>query len=279
MSSGLLSTYLRSGTSQERLASTPLPPAQIWHETDTGLLFVYDGGWLPLTATPAAPPKPGGSPNQIQVNAAGAFGGLASGSAGQVLISAGPNGLPAFGTLPTAGGILLDSRTYNNANGAPFTAFSASFDHYILEFLNFVPSADSALYLQVSSDGGASYDGSALYYGGAVYMPNASSGLNLSATASGMNYGAQNGFVVMPGVGKDFEGISGTVRFFNPLSATYRKDIAYNVVMSGTIGGFGGFYTGAGGGTYINAMPVNGVQLYFGGLIVSGAARLYGVVH
>lgn len=49
MSSRLFSTYLQSGTSTERQALTPIPPAIVWHETDTGNVYVHDqGGWVLL---------------------------------------------------------------------------------------------------------------------------------------------------------------------------------------------------------------------------------------
>lgn len=80
--------------------------------------------------------SPAGSTGQVQINNAGAFGAVSSGTSGQVLTSQGTGAAPTW-TTPSAGAmVFLESVTASNTAEVDLTAFSSTYDDYIVTFHN-----------------------------------------------------------------------------------------------------------------------------------------------
>lgn len=81
----------------------------IFFETDTGKFFIYNGtAWNSYTIGGAG--TPGGSSNQLQINSAGAFAGVANATSGYVLTAQGTSSAPVF-AAPTSPPFSINSQT------------------------------------------------------------------------------------------------------------------------------------------------------------------------
>jgi hypothetical protein len=147
---------------------------------------------------------PGGSDKQVQYNNAGALGGISNGNSGQILTSGGAGAVPAFADAaagpsntpavshqfisaynsttkaftqaqPTTADIsgyvagslvLLSAQSGAGGTALNFTSLiSATYNEYILEFVDIVPGGSPGLMiLEVSTDNGGTYDATSGHY-------------------------------------------------------------------------------------------------------------------
>ena len=100
--------------------------------------------------------------NIISFDASGNPVAVATGSAGQVLTSAGAGAPPTFATAGGGAGMefIVSSGAISNAASVTFTQFDASkYDHYAFYFQHIIPVTDNVfLFGHHSTDGGSSFD-------------------------------------------------------------------------------------------------------------------------
>jgi hypothetical protein len=165
---------------------------------------------------------------------------------------------------------LLATQTASASATLDFTGFvSASYDVYIFELINIVPSTDASLLMRVSTDGGASYDSGANYV-------NATWQANQGATDGTLNGGTTDTEILIANsVEATSNNVGGTVKLFNPASATHYKVVTGS---NTTMKSDGNFYSTLVSGRYTSVTAVNAVRFLFAsGNIASGTIRIYGL--
>lgn len=192
-------------------------------------------------------------------------------------------GLTMTGTTLSASGgggggslVLLEQHTAAGSASLDFTtAISATYDEYLIEFVNLVPSAAGAFpWLRMSTNGGVSYDSGANYsYDSfAIFASNFDIASRVAQTKIALTCdGTATGQPTTAGFS-----FSGSVRLMNPGSTSLFKQIigqtyGYEAsTPSRLMSTIQGAYEIA---TAVNALRV----MYSTGNIASGTVRIYGV--
>lgn len=175
-----------------------------------------------------------------------------------------------------AGLVLLEQHTAANSATLDFTtAISATYDEYLIEFLNIIPVTGSAeLRLRMSTDGGATYDATNFYSNDLfVFRAGGSAtGGNTNQAQMGLTYGGAS----TTGIGTTAAfGLTGNLRLFAPLDAALYTQV-HGMVHYYDSEPFrlGLMVVGA----FEVAVAVNALRFYVSsGNIASGAIRVYGV--
>jgi hypothetical protein len=176
------------------------------------------------------------------------------------------------GTAPTTPGmVLLEQHTASASASLNFTtAISATYDEYLIEFVNIIPATNAVnFWMRMSTNGGSSYD----------------SGTNYSWTAYGMNrFGAAqagvdatNQIILNKSTidNTSTKGLCGFIRLYSPGSTSVHKDVVGEAM--GFVGG-GVLEVASLGGCYLSTTAVNAFQfLMSSGNITSGTIRVYGI--
>lgn len=207
-----------------------------------------------------------------------------------VRIPVGANGLvltadstatPGVSWQPGGGGggggalTLLEAQSASSSASLDFTAsISATYDDYLIEITNVIPSAGGhPLLLQVSTDGGATYDTGTNYEWAALYcLTNPASGNDGSAADTGM--------VIGPGQldsNTAWGGVRATLRLYNPLSGTFNTGMTGQTFARDSRDGNPNMRVI--GGAWVNTTAVNAIRFIMagGGTIASGTIRTYGI--
>lgn len=199
---------------------------------------------------------------------------LAPGTAGDFLKTNGAGADPEWDTAGGGGGgglVLIEQHTAAASASLDFAAsISATYDEYLIEFVNIIPATNAVnLRMRMSTDGGATYD----------------SGANYSFVVSGLNrfglgqVGADSGqnFIRLTQSAIDntaTAGVSGSIRLFSPLSTALHKNITgqLNLLTGGVL------ETQQASGWYRSTTAVDAFQfLMSSGNITSGNIRVYGL--
>lgn len=199
---------------------------------------------------------------------------LAPGTAGFVLSTNGAGADPTWIAPPAGGGALVLLEQHAAAASASLnftTAISATYDEYLIEFVNVIPATNAVkLYMRMSTNGGASYDAGANYswhaWGANRFTGGGSAGLDSGATQIQMQNSA--------GDNTSTAGIIGSARLFSPGSTALHKAVrgTLGFLTSGTVES--AEFTGS----YRSLTAVNAFQFLFSaGNITSGIIRVYGV--
>jgi hypothetical protein len=186
-------------------------------------------------------------------------------------------------TLAASGGaagalVLLEQHTGAGSASLDFTtAFSSTYDEYLIEAVNLIPATNGVQGLiRFSTDGGATYDSGANYqWANSIQTPSGGTGFTSVASATGATSlppaGTTN--IANTAVGG---GLRFSARLFDPLSATAHKAL----VGEGTLrnSGDSNHYRLSFAGYYISATAVNAMRFLFSsGNVASGTIRIYGV--
>jgi hypothetical protein len=208
-------------------------------------------------------------------NTTGAIQATSAGTAGQVLTSNGAGVDPTF--QAGVGLVLLATGPASSSAALDFTTLiDSTYDEYVFELVNIVPATNGALlWVRTSADAGSNWDSASgdYFYKGqelvtGIGTPN---DVDSSSTATKLLFQGSNGI----GNTAAWGGLNGTIRLFNPASATHWKQIAALVawhlnavaVACGVISG-----------SRASATAVNGVRFLMStGNIASGSIRMYGV--
>lgn len=198
---------------------------------------------------------------------------LAAGAAGQFLKTNGAGADPVW-AAPGGGGslVLLEQHTAAASASLNFAAsISATYDEYLIEFLNVLPATNTTkLFMRMSTNAGATYDAGANYSFAALssnrFATSTTGADSGAAQIQLMNSSADN--TVATG------GICGSLRLFSPGSPTQHKGVRASLmfVTSGTL------ESCESSGFYRSLTAVNAFQfLMSAGNIASGTIRVYGV--
>ena len=186
--------------------------------------------------------------------------------------------LNATGGGSGGGIVLLEQHTASASASLDFTAwYSSTYDEYLIEILNVIPTTTSRLlYLRMSTDGGSTYDSTAKYADTVfasktnTYAP---SGATMASPAAQFN--------VIAGTGDGISnaatgGAVASLRLFNPGSTTLYKQL---LGTTSTITAANLLVIAMKAYVYQNTSAVNALQfLMSGGTMASGTIRVYGVV-
>ena len=109
--------------------------------------------------------------NLISYDASGNPAHVSTGSAGQVLTSAGAGAPPTFATATSADAVLISTTTASSSASLGITLSNATYSSYQFILERIVPATDNvSMHIRTSTDGGSSYDsGSGEYLFGAGF--------------------------------------------------------------------------------------------------------------
>lgn len=167
--------------------------------------------------------------------------------------------------------VLLEQHTASSSASIDFTsAISSTYDTYEIELVNVLPASGSNnLYLEFSTDGGATFDTSAIYDFAYNYAL-------ANNTTGGDGHVNQAGFIVAGGaLGNVNFGANGIVYLRGPLNATLQKSITWNIAYYHDA--FNVIFQETAAGVYKNTTAVNAARFVLQtGNIASGTIRMYG---
>lgn len=205
--------------------------------------------------------------------------GSASGSGDPEEITLGTNLSMSGTTLNATGGsggalVLLEQHAASASAQLDFTtAISATYDEYLIEFVNIIPAtAGASLQLTMSTDGGSTFDTAANYaWGIFVFDYNF---ITTTGVGAGGNSGQSNIRALHSMATTANYSTSGSMRLFNPGGSIYKS------IMGDFVGrqNDGNFYRGCLTGAYLSTTAVNAFRFAMSsGNITSGTIRVYGI--
>lgn len=235
----------------------------------TGTLVVANGGTGDASFTAYAPVCGGTTTTGALQSASTGIG-----TAGFVLTSNGASSLPTFQAAGGGGAgskVLIQSQTANSAS-ITFTSGFGGYSYYILEYFDLVANSSNIdLYLNISTDGGATYVST-------DYDFLATENYQAVGTIATYNQSAQSGFLLQPSIG-DASGAStdGYVNIYSLDSSSIFKKILFNSVSTRQGQNTSLQFTGS--GTVQTSAVVNALNLNLDiGAFTSGTVRLFGVL-
>ena len=171
--------------------------------------------------------------------------------------------------------IKLTSTTASNSASIAFTGLSSTYSSYEFIIDALLPATDSVGFqMQTSTDGGSTYASTNEYSYGNMNTEGDSGYQSLAATAAASIVLCARSNRDMVGNVANAEGITGTLKLYNPSSTTHHR----------TTGLFSWGYTdgtirtGAHGGHIILASDIDAVKFFFSsGNITSGTITMYGI--
>lgn len=175
------------------------------------------------------------------------------------------NGVPVV----SAGLTLLDIKTASASSSLDFTQYiDSTYDQYLFEIVNLLPSAGAIARVRTTSNGGSSWDSGVADYAYSIAEfysggPNVQglTAAQIALNAATISSTTANG------------GMSGTVRLYSPSNTTMYKHVIWDVNEGGA-----SFTRSSGAGARNSTSAVNGVQFIPDtGTWTSGTIRMYGV--
>jgi len=270
--STLASVVIRDITANRPAAAIA---GRIFYATDTGKIWRDNGtSWDDVTPTggTVSPLTTKGDVYTFDTGNAR----LPVGTNGQVLTadSTQTQGIK-WAAAATGALILLEEHTASASATLDFTAwYSASYDTYVIEFVNLVQATSgSSPTLRFSTNAGSTYDSGTNYKWQEEVMYTGS-------TANIYPAGSDADTSIHFGTGPSSTGnmgTSGTLKLFDPGSASKYK-ILTSMFCGEDNNHTANFETGTGGGVYWSLTAVNAFRILFSaGNITSGAVRVYGI--
>jgi hypothetical protein len=179
----------------------------------------------------------------------------------------------AYGCVGGASLVFLGSNSPSGVASVDMTSLlSSSYDEYVLELFNVIPSVSTGpfLILQFSTNSGSTWDTTvANYMTGILYSRIDSN------SSSGFSSAINSGLVVSGGVFNG-QGISGRLIIRNP-SASFWRQVESHVGLQATASEY---YCEVGTGYWKSNTAFNGMKMLFPSAnIAGGLIRLYGISH
>lgn len=172
----------------------------------------------------------------------------------------------------TPGGalVLLEQHTASASASLDFTAaISSTFDEYLIECIDLVPTANADLIMRFSTNGGTSYDSSGIYSNAEYQVDQAA----FSGTLNGGLVGTSVRFLNSASIVAN-NSVNGFARLFGPGSSLYKHVVSQFTGLKSD----GNFFVNIAGARYTNTTAVNAFRIQFStGNITSGTVRVYGV--
>jgi hypothetical protein len=192
---------------------------------------------------------------------------------GQALLFQNSSGLWKPGTVASGSGalVLLEQHTAAASATLDFAAsISATYDEYLIEFVNVIPATNAtSLYMRMSTNGGTSYDA------GANYSYNSLGSNRFGTGVTGVDSGGTQIQLTKSAIDNTATaGVCGSIRLFSPSSTALHKYVTgqLSILTGGVI------ETQQSSGAYRSATAVNAFRFLFAaGNITSGIIRVYGV--
>jgi hypothetical protein len=225
----------------------------------------------------------GSTEGGLIVRGALAWQGLAASStSGQALCSNGAGLTPSYRTVGAGGGgalVLLQAQTASASATLDFTSWqSASYDEYVIEFVNITPSTTGLTFnVRASTNGGSTWDSSTIYNSSQFAFSSAGS------TTNGILNG--NALQIYPLNGRSMsttgtQGLSGQLKMYST-SGLYTQWIGHllgpdNVNNASTQNNPQGLEIR---GLYASSTLINGLRFFPSSGSFSGTIRIYGVSH
>ena len=180
-------------------------------------------------------------------------------------------------TLAASGGggsgalVLLEQHTASGSASLDFTTgISATYDEYMVEFVDVAPATNNVdLLMLLSTNGGSSYDSGANY----------ARQTRLDQSTFNTVAGGNSGLTALIAITNVSNGATYAVnlsgKLWAPGSTAHYKTFTFQGIYRNNDGSF---YSFVGAGTYISTTAVNAFQVKFSsGNIASGTVRLYGI--
>lgn len=172
----------------------------------------------------------------------------------------------------TGGGalVLLEQHTASSSASLDFTTcISATYDDYMIRFINLKPASDNvSLYMRVSTDGGSNFDTGNNYTYNGLY-----NGTSDTLTALGSSGAAQHLIANSVSTSANWS-VNGDGILQSPGSALYKP---YRTAVQSPVGTTS-LYWWETKGLYLSTTAVNAFQFLFSsGNIASGTIRVYGI--
>lgn len=215
--------------------------------------------------------------------------------AGALTIAAGsnvtvtPSGGNTLTIASTGGGggsyTLLEEHTASTSTDIQFTArnvagqsgasFQADYDTYVFELVNVTPTTNNSdLWLRFSTNGGTSYDSTAGHYSWVMWRV-VFNATGVSGSQSDTQIGVSGNLATISNVLAN-AGVCGTLKLFNPQSATFSKKMTgqFNYLANT---GFNDVVLSL-SASYLQTAAVNACQFRAtSGTVATGTIRLYGI--
>jgi hypothetical protein len=240
----------------------------------TGQVLQSNGTAAPTWTTPAVT-APAGTTGQVQINNAGVFGAVGSGTTGQVLTSAGAGAPPTFATPATGAMVFLQEVVASNSAEVDLTAFSSTYDDYVVIFHNALNQTDDLLSLFCRFRVGGVWRTS--NYKNFISVNRSSNSNFLGVASNGTDVGFITTGLYSLNSGGDYAYNSGSVTL-NAVNTTGRFKSAiinstfYNPSQSAYVSSFGHSTND------VNAGVLSGIRfLFLGANLTIGTFRLYGI--
>jgi hypothetical protein len=189
-----------------------------------------------------------------------------------------PAGTSLVGPAGSGGGglVLLEQHTASNSASLDFTtAFTSTYDEYIMELVGIIPATNGAVpYLRCSSNGGSTWDTSSVYTGNELHTG--------ASSSSSISYSAQGQWVFFSdGSGSALSSsalpaLVGSIHIYDPLSTSKHKRFVFDGI--GVYSGNAEDYVTHSSGKYAKTTGVNALRFIMSsGNIASGTIRVYGI--
>lgn len=169
--------------------------------------------------------------------------------------------------------VLLEQHAAASSASLAFTtAFTSTYDEYVIELIQILPqTGNTNLLMRISTDGGQNYDGGGNYNWCGGRVSNGGSGQGGSTTGTGFGLDGSGGVSAT----SSFGGVSGTLHWFNPLGGSLQPRLTGHV---GYVDNASAPISCHMSGLHSATTACNAIQfLYSSGQIVSGTIRIYGI--
>jgi hypothetical protein len=175
-----------------------------------------------------------------------------------------------------SGLVLLEQHTASNSTSLDFTtAFTSTYDDYVMELVGIIPTTDGAVpYLRCSNDGGSTWDTSSVYTGNEMHAgPTGGDSFSYGAQGQWIFFSDHAGSALSSSA---LPALVGSIHIYDLLSTSKHKRFVFDGI--GVYSLNGEDYVVHSSGKYANTTGVNALRFAMSsGNIASGTIRVYGI--
>jgi hypothetical protein len=172
--------------------------------------------------------------------------------------------------------VLLEQHTASNSASLDFTtAFTSTYDDYVMELVGIIPTTDGAVpYLRCSNDGGSTWDTSSVYTGNEMHAgPSGSDSFSYVEQGQWIFFSDNGGSALSSSA---LPALVGSIHIYDPLSTSKHKRFVFDGI--GVYSVNGADYVVHSSGKYAKTTGVNALRFVMSsGNIASGTIRVYGL--
>ena len=217
---------------------------------------------------------PGTDGNIISYDASGNPVAVATGSAGQVLTSAGAGAPPTFAAAGGGDMVLLNSSTGSNVSSIDINGyFTSDYDHYTLIYTVYAATGNTDTMVRIMQ-GGSVITASNYWFAGNAWYYDGTYSQNSNAVGFNTNY---IGIASTDNTASAQYPTTGTMLLSNPLSTTHNTTITTNSIGYNSGAPPSAIRTWNYAGTYVSTTATSGISFGYIGGNINGTIRLYGM--